>query len=197
MRLSENYEELIYDVPEVLIPEDHEEHIDFTVKLDIDKIMLEEPAAESERIGLAAETDADNRDKITDCDLTPSPAWSPDDYGDRINGYPEAEITPIEVEDDEDNGEMHAEEPNLNETGIPTEFVYTLQDTTVVKRLRPSQLTKMIQFGRTRPKSTGQGTQEGWNLGTRSLFTTEESLGSLRWKRTSFRMSEEKRRLRG
>ena len=137
-------DELIYDIPEALIPEDHEEHIDFTVHLDIDKIMLEEPAAESERIGLAAETDADNRDKITDCDLTPSPAWSPDDYGDGIRGYPEAETTPIEVEDDEDNGEMHAEEPNRNEKGIPTEFIYTLQDTTLVKRLRPSQLTKMI-----------------------------------------------------
>lgn len=87
--------------------------------------MLEEPAAESERIRLAAETNADNRDKITDCDLTPSPAWSPDDYGDGIRGYPEAETTPIEVEDDGDNIEMHAEEPKRNEKGIPTEFIYT------------------------------------------------------------------------
>ena len=89
-----------------------------TSHLDIDKIMLEEPAAESERIRLAAETDADN-------DLTPSSAWSPDDYGDGIRGYPEAETTPIEVEDDGDNIEMHAEEPKRNEKGIPTEFIYT------------------------------------------------------------------------
>ena len=36
--------------------------------------------------------------------------------------------TPINVEDNEHSGDMQAEEPNRNEEGSPTEFVYTLHD---------------------------------------------------------------------
>ena len=48
IRLAENYKELIREEPEVLIPDDHEEHIDFTrrLTLKLDHILVDEPGAE-------------------------------------------------------------------------------------------------------------------------------------------------------
>lgn len=39
---------------------------------------------------------------------------------------------------------MHEGEPNRDEKGIPTEFIYALRDNATTKRLRPQMLTKMI-----------------------------------------------------
>ena len=124
VRLAENYEE---EQPEVLVPDDHEEHIDFTNKLTVDYLMNDEPCGESDTIGMAAEDETNDRD-VTECALTPSPMPSPDCDNEVAPSGHNTGDTPINVEDNEHSGDMQAEEPNRNEEGSPTEFVYTLHD---------------------------------------------------------------------
>ena len=89
---------------------------------------------------------------------------------------------------------MHAEEPNRDETGIPTEFVYTLKDVSSVKRLRPSMLTKMIHMAEMEKNKLQKIMTKAGTLGN-GVFPSQ-SLGSLRGSWTRHRMSLEERRCR-
>ena len=141
IRLAENYNELVNEEPEVLVPDDHEEHIDFSAVMDIGHVLLKEESPKDASC-LTAEDGVNDRDEIIECANSPFPTASPEADAEAPNET--VEEIPSDGEAEDGNGDMHAEEPNRDETGIPTEFVYTLKDVSSVKRLRPSVLTKMI-----------------------------------------------------
>ena len=144
VRLTEHCEECKREQPEVWIPDDHEEHIDFTNKLTVEYLMKDEPCGESDTVGMTAEDEARNMD-LTECDLTPSLMPSPGCEDDDAPSGPKIGDSPINVEDNEHTGHLHDEEPNRYEEGVRTEFVYALCDRTAVKRLWPSMpMMKMI-----------------------------------------------------
>jgi hypothetical protein len=110
----------------------------------LDHILIDETGAEPAAIGMADEEDANNRDTvINECANSPLDMMPPDESGALPPG-PKTDGFPVEIEDESDSGDMHEGEPNRDEKGIPTEFIYTLRDNATTKRLRPQMLTKMI-----------------------------------------------------
>ena len=69
---------LLAEEPEVLVPDNHEEHIDFSRKMDIGQVLIKEFSPEGDEVCLAFEEGVNNREEIIECGNSRFPMSSPE-----------------------------------------------------------------------------------------------------------------------